>query len=166
MAVTLDSLFYEPVSHQTASPMTSSECLPPSCVLSISSGVFLLWRPLISQLDCHSPLLMHLSTPRLSPLQFIPLKYRLTGLQEISFISLAFFKAFSASNWNCHPSKIPQSSFPSIAPLSPACRGQNPHASLHTFTHRLLPARECSSTCSFYQNHACPSSSTQMQPPP
>lgn len=164
-----------PISHQTASPISSSEGLPPSCILSISSGVFLLWRPLISQLDCHNPLLIYLLTPRLSPLQFIPPKYHLTGLQEISFISLAFFKAFSASNWNCHPYKIPPVQLSKhCSSFSCTVRGRNSHApetshpsaSLRIFIHKLLPTRKCSSTCSLYQNRTCSSSSTQIQPPP
>ena len=172
MAVTLGSLFYAPVSHQTASPIPSSKCLPPSCVLSIFSGILLLWRPLISQLDCHNPLLINPSLhPRLSPLQFSPLKHHLTGIQEIFVISLASFKLFSTSNWNCHPSKIPlvQLSKQRSSPSS-MVRDQNSHApktphpstSLHIFIHRLPPTRQCSSTCSLYRNHTCSSSSTEI----
>ena len=109
--------------------------------------------------------------PRLSPLQFSPLKHRLTGIQEIFVISLGSFKLFSTSNWNCHPSKIPlaQLSKQRSSPSS-MVRDQNSHAletphpstSLHVFIHRLPPTRKCSSTWSLYRNHTCSSSSTEI----
>lgn len=98
-------LFYEPVSHQTASPTLSGMPSTFGCSIHLQRR-FLLWRPLISQLDCHSPLLMHLSLLTSPHCNSSHLNIALTGLQEISSFHSPF-KAFSASNWNCHPSKIP-----------------------------------------------------------
>lgn len=136
--------------------MTSSEYLPPSCVLSISSGVFLLWP---------TP---HLTAglPQSSPNAPLPLAspHCNSSHLNIAWLVCKKFLSFHSPSSKLSAPQIgivipPRSPSPAFQAslLSPACRGQNPHASPHTFTHRLLPARECSSTCSFYQNHACPS---------
>lgn len=52
VAVTLDPLFFRvSVSDQVPSSITSSECLLPLSIPSISSGIFLLQCPIISHLD-------------------------------------------------------------------------------------------------------------------
>ena len=130
VAITLDSLFFRvSVSYQAPSPITSSECLLPLSIPSISRGIFLLQRPIISHLDYHSPFLSHLSISRLSPLRFIPLKRCLTVLQEILIFHFTrLLKTFSASNWHSHPSEVsPVQLSKRLSPFSSVVREQTLH---------------------------------------
>lgn len=116
VAVTLDSLLWARISSDSKSHDFFR--MPSTFVRSIHlQRRFLLWRP--PHLTVGLPqFLMHPLYPSPLPLlQFIPLKYRLTGLQEfLSFHSPS--SKLSALKLELSSSKIPQSSFPSIAPLS------------------------------------------------